>query len=77
MLGQAESNLYAVVRSNQVDIHLGEMFVLVVVVSVTVGLSLFSLPLGVECWTRLIADVFAMVVSMVVTFLLVHIQDLQ
>ena len=77
LLSQAESNLDALVRSKQVDIHLGEMFALVVFGLVTVGLALFSHPPGVEGWTRLLADVFAMVVSSVIVFLLVHIQDLQ
>ena len=77
LLGQAESNLDALVRSRQVDIHLGEMFALVIFAAVTVSLALFSLPPGVEGWTRLMADVFAMVVSSVVIFLLVHVQDLQ
>ena len=77
LLGQAESNLDALVRSKQVDIHLGEMFALVIFAAVTVSLALFSLPPGVDGWTRLMADVFAMVVSSVVIFLLVHIQDLQ
>ena len=77
LLGQAESNLDALVRSRQVDIHLGEMFALVIFAAVTVTLALFSLPSGVEGWTRLMADVFAMVVSSVVIFLLVHVQDLQ
>ena len=77
LLSQAESNLDALVRSKQVDIHLGEMFALVVFAGVTIGLALFSLPPQVEGWTRLLVDVFAMVVSSVTIFLLVHIQDLQ
>ena len=77
LLSQAESNLDALVRSKQVDIHLGEMFALVIFGMVTVGLALFSRPPQVEGWTRLLADVFAMVVSAVIVFMLVHIQDLQ
>ena len=77
LLSEAESSLDALVRSRQVDIHLGEVFALVVFAAVTVGLSLFSLPPGVGGWTRLLADVFAMVVSSVVIFLLVHVHDLQ
>ena len=77
LLGQAESNLDALVRSKQVDIHLGEIFALVIFGLATIGLSLFSRPPQVEGWTRLLADVFAIVVSGVTVFLLVHIQDLQ
>ena len=77
LLSQAESNLDALVRSKHVDIHLGEMFALVVFGLVTVGLALLSKPPPVEGWIRLLADVFAMVVSAVIVFLLVHIQDLQ
>ena len=53
------------------------MFALVVFAAVTIGLALFSLPPQVEGWTRLLVDVFAMLVSSVTIFLLVHIQDLQ
>ena len=77
LLGQAESNHDALVPSKQVDIHLGEMFALVIFAAVTVGLSLLSLPPGVKTWTRLLVDMFAIVVSSVIIFLLVHIQDLQ
>ena len=77
LLSQAEANLDALIRSKQVDIHLGEMFALCIFGLVTIGLALFSRPPQVEGWTRLLADVFAMVVSGVIVFLLVHIQDLQ
>ena len=40
-------------------------------------MALFSKPPQVGGWTELLTDVFAMVVSAVVVFLLVHIQDLQ
>ena len=75
LLSQAEANLDALIRSKQVDIHLGEMFALVIFAAVTIGLALFSLPPQVEGWTRLLSDAFAMVVSSVTLFLLVHIQD--
>ena len=77
LLGQAESNLDALIRSKQVDIHLGEMFALITFGAVTIGLALLSRPPQVEGWTRLLADVFAMVVTGVVVFMMVHIQDLQ
>ena len=53
------------------------MFALVIFAAVTVGLSLLSLPVGVKSWTCLLVDIFAIVVSSVIIFLLVHIQDLQ
>ena len=77
LLSQAESNLDALVRSKQVDIHLGEMFALVIFSTITIVLAILSVPAQVVGWTRLLTDVFAMVVSSVIIFLLVHIQDLQ
>lgn len=77
MLSVAEANLDALARSKQVDIHLGEVFALIIFASITVGLALFSLPPEVAGWTRLLVDLFAMIISAVMIFLLVHIQDLQ
>ena len=77
LLSVAEANLDALARSKQVDIHLGEVFALVIFAAITVGLALFSLPPEVVGWTRLLVDLFAMIISAVVIFLLVHIQDLQ
>ena len=77
LLSDAEANLDGLARSKQVDIHLGEMFALYVFGLVTVGLALFSRPPDVEGWTRLQVDLFAIVISAVVIFLLAHIHDLQ
>ena len=77
LLSDAETNLDALARSKQVDIHLGEMFALYVFGLVTVGLALFSRPPDVGGWTRLLVDLFAIVISAVVIFLLAHIHDLQ
>ena len=77
LLTDAEANLDALARSKQVDIHLGEMFALGIFAGATIGLALLSLPPKVEGWTRLLVDLFAMVISAVVIFLMVHIQDLQ
>ena len=77
LLSEAGSSLDSLVRSKQVDIHLGEIFALVIFASVTVGLALFSRPPEEAGWPRLLSDVFAFVVSSVIIFLLVHIFDLQ
>ena len=77
LLSAAEANLDSLARSKQVDIHLGEVFGLVIFAAITVGLALFSLPPKVVGWTRLLVDLFALIISSVVIFLLVHIQDLQ
>ena len=77
LLSDAEANLDALARSKQVDIHFGEMFALSIFGTVTVGIALLSRPPLEEGWTRLLIDLFAMVISAVVIFLLVHIQDLQ
>ena len=77
LLSDAEANLDALARSKQVDIHLGEIFALYVFGLVTVVLVLFSRPPDVEGWTRLLVDLFAIVVSAGVIFLLAHIHDLQ
>ena len=77
LLIEAERNLDSLVRSKQVDVHLGEIFALVVFAALTVALALFSLPAQAAGWTRLLADMFAVVISSVVVFLLFHIFDLQ
>ncbi len=66
------------IRSKQVDIHLGEIFALGIFGAITIGLALFSLPLdGWDGWRRFLLDIFAMVLSAVVVFLLAHAWDLQ
>ena len=77
LLSDAETNLDALARSKQRDIHLGEMFALFIFGGITIGLALFSLPPQVDGWTRLLTDLIAMLASSVIVFLLVHIQDLQ
>ena len=78
LLSDAESQLDSLARSKQIDIHLGEQFALWIFGGITIGLALFSLPSNAEQgWTRLIVDLFSMLISAVVTFLLFHIRDLQ
>ena len=77
LLSDAESGLDALARSKQVDIHYGEMFALGIFATMTIVLAVFSRPSQVEGWTRLMVDLFAMVISAIVIFLLVHVYDLQ
>ncbi len=77
LLSDAQRNLDSLLRSKQVDIHLGEIFALVIFATLTVGVALLSLPPQAAGWTRLLADMFAVVISSVVVFLLFHILDLQ
>ena len=77
LLSEAETNLDVLARSKQVDIHLGEIFALGIFAAITIGLALLSRPPLVEGWTRLLVDLFAMLISAVVIFLMFHIQDLQ
>ena len=77
LLSDAEANLDALARSKQVDIHLGEVFAMGIFAAITVGLALLSRPPQLGGWTRLLVDLFAMLISAVVVFLLFHIQDLQ
>ena len=77
LLSDAEAQLDALARSKQVDIHLGEQFALYIVGGITVGLAILTLPSQVAGWTRLLVDLFAMLISAVIIFLLFHIQDLQ
>ena len=77
MLNEAEAELDALVRSKQRVLALGELFALVVFAGITVALALFSIPTAVNTWTRVLVDVFAMLISAVVTFLTVNVWDLQ
>ena len=78
MLNDLEGELDGLIRSKQADIHLGEIFALGIFGAITIGLTLFSLPLNVlDGWRRFLVDIFAMVISAVVVFLLAHAWDLQ
>ena len=78
LLNDLEGELDGLIRSKQADIHLGEIFALGIFGAITIGLALFSLPLEVlDGWRRFLVDIFAMVISAVVVFLLAHAWDLQ
>ena len=77
LLSDVEANLDALARSKQVDIHLGEVFALGIFATITIGLSLLTRPPELDGWTRMLVDLFAMLISAVVIFLMFHIHDLQ
>ena len=78
LLNDLEGELDGLIRSKQVDIHLGEIFALGIFGAITIGLALFSLPLDVwASWRRFLLDIFAMFLSAVAVFLLAHVRDLQ
>ena len=76
VLNQAESSLDALARSKQKEIALGEIFALVIFAGITVALALFTYPSVESGWNRFLVDVFAMLISSVVIFLLANARDL-
>ena len=76
ILNDAEAELDALARSKQLGIVIGEMFALTIFAGITVSLALFSRP-NVEGWTRLLIDIFAMLMSAIIIFLVVNVRDLQ
>ena len=77
LLAEAESILDTLARSKQQDITLGEMFALFIFGGITVSLALFSRPPETEGWTRFLVDLFAMLISAVIVFLVVNVWDLR
>ena len=67
----------ALVRSKQQDITLGEMFALFIFAGITVSLALLSRPPEAEGWNRLLVDIFAILISAVIVFLVVNVWDLR
>ncbi len=76
-LSEAEANLDALARSKQQDITLGEMFALLIFAVITISLALFSRPPEAEGWNRLLVDIFAILLSGVIVFLVVNVWDLR
>ena len=76
ILNQAEAELDALARSKQVDLALGEIFSLVIFAGITIALALFTRPPEAGGWPRLMVDMFAMLISSVIIFLLVNVLDL-
>ena len=77
MLGEAESILDTLARSKQQDVTLGEMFALFIFAGITISLALLSRPPETDGWTRFLVDLFAMLISAVIVFLVVNVWDLR
>ena len=64
------------VRSKQVSPVLGEIFALLVFAGITIFLTIFTRPSEPDGWIRLLLDMFAMLVSSVIIFLMIYSIDL-
>ena len=76
LLKETEAELDALARSKQMGLVLGEMFAVVIFAFTTVALALLTRP-DVEGWPRLLVDVFAILISAIIIFLVVNVRDLQ
>ena len=76
ILNSAEVDLDTLVHSKQIGLALGEMFGIVVFAGITIALALFTRPPDTEGWIRLLVDLFAMLISSVIIFLVVYVFDL-
>ena len=77
LLSESQSQLDALARSRQVDIHLGEYFAIIIFAMATIALAVLSRPDIEGGWPRLLIDMFALVVSSVIVFLVFHVWDLK
>ncbi len=75
-LNQTEAELDMLVRSKQVSPVLGEIFALLVFAGITISLTIFTRPSEPGGWIRLLLDMFAMLVSSVIIFLMIYSIDL-
>ena len=75
-LNQTEAELDMLVRSKQVSPVLGEIFALLVFAGITIFLTMFTRPSEPDGWIRLLLDMFAMLVSSVIIFLMIYSIDL-
>ena len=75
-LNETEAELDMLVRSKQVSPVLGEIFALLVFAGITIFLTMFTKPSEPEGWIRLLLDMFAMLVSSVIIFLMIYSVDL-
>ena len=75
-LNQAEAELDSLVRSKQVSPVLGEIFALLVFAGITIFLTMFTKPSEPDGWIRMLLDLFAMLVSSVIIFLMIYSTDL-
>ena len=77
LLSESEANLDALARSKQQDITPGEMFALLIFGAITVSLALLSRPPESAGWNRFLVDIFAILISAVIVFLVVNVWDLR
>ena len=77
ILSETEANLDALARSKQQDITPGEMFALFIFAGITISLALLSRPPEAEGWNRLLVDMFAILISAVIVFLVVNVWNLR
>ena len=75
-LNETEAELDMLVRSKQDSPVLGEIFVLLVFAGITIFLTMFTRPGELDGWIRLLVDLFAMLVSSVIIFLMIYSIDL-
>ena len=76
-LNQAEADLDMLVRSKQAVPVLGEIFALLVFAGITIFLTIFTKPTEPDGFIRLLLDLFAMLVSSVIIFLMIYSIDLE
>ena len=75
-LNETEAELDMLVRSKQVSPVLGEIFALLVFAGITIFLTMFTRPSDLDGYMRMLLDLFAMLVSSVIIFLMVYSIDL-
>ena len=75
-LNETEAELDMLVRSKQVSPVLGEIFALLVFAGITIFLTMFTRPSEPDGWIRVLLDLFAMLVSSVIIFLMIYSVDL-
>ena len=76
ILTLAETDIDVLARSKQTDIVLGEIFALVIFAGIVIALALFTRPRDLNDWTRWLVDLFAMLISAVIVFLVSDVRDL-
>ena len=76
LLADARAQLYALTHSRQQGIDFGELFALVTFGATTVVLALASRP-RVSGWNALLVELFTVLFSAVIAFLVVNVWDLQ
>lgn len=76
MLSEATAELNSLVHSKQQGLVVGELFALYIFAGISVFIALFARP-DVSGWTAFLIEMFAMLFSSVVIFLISNVHDLQ